>query len=199
MKVKKPKQGLFAALLSFAFLSLFACGGGNNMPDGDSVPPTLSSATLRETNRTLTLNFSETVNNTLGEVDLSKLFISEEGQSNQMPLTGARIVTEGNSETTSIRLTEPQWQATSALMMPQLDVQASAVKDLGGNEIADSADINIQVLGLIGSVVKTDGSTMVDGFMLSDRDFFGASVANLGDLDGDVIVDLAVGAHRGTG
>ena len=190
MKVKKPKQGLFAALLSFAFLSLFACG--------DSAPPTLLSATLRETSRTLTLNFSETVNNTLGEVDLSKLFISEEGQSNQMPLTGARIVTEGNSETASIRLTEPQWQAASALMMPQLDVQASAVKDLGGNEIADSADIDIQVLGLIASVVKIDSNTM-DGPMLFDFDSFGSSVANLGDLDGDNITDMAVGADGDDG
>ena len=192
-----------AALLSFVFLSLFACSGGDSAPDGDRTPPTfdgdrtpptLSSANLRETTRTLTLNFSEATNNTSGEIDLSKLFISEAGQSNQMPLTGARIVTEGNSETTSIRLTEPQWQAASALMMPQLDVQASAVKDLSGNEIADSADIAIRTItGILVSVAEINSSN-TNGLMLSNDDAFGVSVAALGDLDGDDIIDLAVGA-----
>jgi hypothetical protein len=58
----------------------------------------------------------------------------------------------------------------------------------------------VYILDLSGSVVEkyhkissTQGS--FDG-VLNDRDQFGVSVANIGDIDGDGITDLAVGADR---
>ena len=39
----------------------------------------------------------------------------------------------------------------------------------------------------------------VDDSVLGDPNTFGVSIANLGDIDGDGVIDLAVGAHRGDG
>jgi len=48
--------------------------------------------------------------------------------------------------------------------------------------------------GLAKATVVIDGTT-IDGPTLSDDDRFGSSVANIGDLDGDGVNDLAVGAR----
>ena len=39
-------------------------------------------------------------------------------------------------------------------------------------------------------------SSTTNGPLLSDTDYFGVSIANIGDLDGDGVDDLAVGAHN---
>ena len=38
-----------------------------------------------------------------------------------------------------------------------------------------------------------------DDSIISNPNTFGVSIANLGDIDGDGVIDLAVGAHRGDG
>ena len=48
--------------------------------------------------------------------------------------------------------------------------------------------------GDVKSTVEINDST-TNGPTLSDGDYFGESVANIGDLDGDGVDDLAVGAH----
>jgi len=48
--------------------------------------------------------------------------------------------------------------------------------------------------GSISSTLKIDGNT-VNGPILNDSDFYGVSAANIGDVNGDGIIDLAVGAH----
>ncbi len=48
-------------------------------------------------------------------------------------------------------------------------------------------------VGDVKSTVEINGST-INGPVLSDRDKFGFSIANIGDLNGDGVADLAVGA-----
>ena len=49
--------------------------------------------------------------------------------------------------------------------------------------------------GSVDSTVEINDST-ANGPTLADNDFFGESVANIGDLDGDGVNDLAVGAYK---
>jgi CSLREA domain-containing protein len=67
--------------------------------------------------------------------------------------------------------------------------------DSGGS---DRGAVHILFLNADGSVKQTVeiNSTTANGLTLSDNDFFGSSVTSLGDLDGDGVPDLAVGAER---
>src|SRR6185369_861648 len=47
--------------------------------------------------------------------------------------------------------------------------------------------------GTVKSLTRIDGDT-ANGPTLQDADYFGTSVASLGDLDGDGVTDIAVGA-----
>ena len=49
------------------------------------------------------------------------------------------------------------------------------------------------VAGDVDSAVEINDTT-TNGPTLADRDYFGRSVANIGDLDGDGVIDLVVGA-----
>ena len=119
-----------------------------NMPAADSTPPTFDSAALNEETGVLAVTWNETVNNMLtGDVDLSKLFISETGSVNGTgtALTGASIETVGNSTSIEIELTEPQRIAVIVLATPELDILAAAVSDVSGNQILASYNNTIAV------------------------------------------------------
>lgn len=81
----------------------------------------------------------------------------------------------------------------------------SLFDDTGGSgSTADRGAVHIQFLNANGTVKSSRkiASGTSGGPTLADGDLFGASVASLGDLDGDGIVDLAVGAigdDAGTG
>ena len=83
------------------------------------------------------------------------------------------------------------------------DLDGDGINDLAVGVHLDSDTGNkrgsVQIIfmntdGTIKSLVEIDDST-ANGPTLSDNDRFGTSIANMGDLDGDGINDLVVGAH----
>ena len=66
--------------------------------------------------------------------------------------------------------------------------------DEGGNARGAVHIIFMNTDGSVDSTVEINSST-VNGPTLTNDDYFGASVANIGDLDGDGVNDLAVGSH----
>ncbi len=82
------------------------------------------------------------------------------------------------------------------------DLDGDGVADLAVGAYRDSTDGAVHVLFLNGdgtvkgSTKITDGSGGLASGTLVNGDRFGTSVANLGDLDGDGVSDLAVGAYR---
>ncbi len=75
------------------------------------------------------------------------------------------------------------------------DLAVGATLDDDGGEARGALHIMfMNTDGSVSSTVEINSST-VNGPVLSDDDRFGSSVANIGDLDGDGVSDLAVGAH----
>jgi len=84
--------------------------------------------------------------------------------------------------------------------VPDLAVGAPG-DDTGGGENAKRGAVHVLLLNANGSVkssTKIAHGTFIgsgETLDLADRDYFGTSVASLGDLDGDGVMDLAVGAN----
>ena len=83
------------------------------------------------------------------------------------------------------------------------DLDGDGVNDLAVGAHFDSDTGNkrgsVQIIfmntdGSVKSLVEIDDST-ANGPTLSNNDRFGSSIANIGDMDGDGVNDLAVGAH----
>ncbi len=76
------------------------------------------------------------------------------------------------------------------------DLAVGAYRDDDGGQ--DRGAVHIMFMntnGTVNSTVEINDST-TNGPTLSNSDFFGVSVASIGDLDGDGVTDLAVGAYR---
>ncbi len=92
-------------------------------------------------------------------VDLSLLFISESGNTNDISLTGARITTVGNSTSIEIKLAESQRQSVIALTTPELDILSAAVSDVSGNQIGASPNNAIAVTNSVVPPPSLDAPT----------------------------------------
>ena len=76
------------------------------------------------------------------------------------------------------------------------DIVVGALKDDGsGTERGAVYIMHMNTDGSIDSTVEINDST-TNGPTLSNSDHFGSSIANIGDLDGNGVDDIAVGAQR---
>ena len=87
------------------------------------------------------------------------------------------------------------------------DLNGDGVNDLAVGAYSDDGDssnrgaVHIMFMNTDGSVDSTVeiNDTTTNGPVIINGDFFGSSVANIGDLDGDGVNDLAVGAYADDG
>jgi len=87
------------------------------------------------------------------------------------------------------------------------DLNGDGVNDLAVGAYSDDGDgsnrgaVHIMFMNTDGSVDSTVeiNDTTTNGPVIISGDFFGSSVANIGDLDGDGVNDLAVGAYADDG
>jgi hypothetical protein len=76
------------------------------------------------------------------------------------------------------------------------DLAVSAYGDNGGGTNRGAVHVLLMsASGFPRSVVTLDDSVMTDSGGLDDGDLFGSDIASLGDIDGDGVPDLAVGAR----
>ena len=112
----------------------------------DITPPSITNVEFDESFGFLRITFDEEVDLTPDtQVDLSKVFISETGNTNETPLTGATHVTSSDNDILELELTATQISTLTGLTSPQLDVQADAFQDPKGNLILATADHDIDM------------------------------------------------------
>ena len=130
-------EDITAASIGSRTYVLAAANLGNSVPIIEvalTSGPRLVSSDLDEGTGILRMAFSGGIDVTpASRVDLSGMTIRHSGQS--VPLEGAYLETEGDSEVVSIRLTEGQARAVAAMESPRLDLADSAVVDASGNAI----------------------------------------------------------------
>ena len=81
----------------------------------------------------------------------------------------------------------------------RLSTDAAAANSTGAAADGEVEDYRAEVIAPTGGTVKSGGITKIasgvnGGPTLADRDVFGASVATIGDIDADGVIDLVVGA-----
>ncbi len=135
----------------------------------DTAAPGFSSAALIGVTGVLTITFSEPIDSvSVSNIDLTRLFISDLDQENQIPLEGAIITTIAYTDTINVTLTETQRQSAVSLAIPQLDISSSAVTDPTGNPIDASSDNPIAIMVIVS---KTSDMPHHNGGISSARAF----------------------------
>ena len=127
----------------------------------DTTKPAFASAILNENTGEVIIAFDETID--ISDVDLTKLYISEAGGTNEHALTGAAFDnTADDSFTISVTLSQAQLDLIIPLDTPQLDIAQGAVSDLAGNGISASPDNLITVITVAPPIAPADAGKLSD-------------------------------------
>jgi hypothetical protein len=83
----------------------------------------------------------------------------------------------------------------------RLSTDVAAANSTGAASDGEVEDYAVSITRPTTGVVKSSGSTKIDdntpnGPVLANQDLFGSSLARIGDIDGDGVTDLAVGAFQ---
>ena len=110
----------------------------------DTTKPTFASATYNSGTGVLTVTFSEALNQTTHYA--TKIHVRDTGQSSGgVTLSSSMITTNGTSSIT-FTLGSTDKATVNAMTTPQLDIDAGAVSDAAGNQIAAAADQTITLV-----------------------------------------------------
>ena len=129
--------------------------------------PEFAHAVLDRDTGKLTIIFDKIIN--VAAADLTKMHVSDAGQSNEVPLDGADFnSTAPDSDTLSMTLTPNQLSQITAMETPQLDIEAGAVALASGNAIDDAPDNHILIFRagsdtVLWNATITAGSETTDG------------------------------------
>ena len=116
--------------------------GTNNAAVVDTVPPTFSSAAYSTGNGVLAVSFSEALDAT--SHDSAKMHVRDAARSASVTLFNSMITINGtNSITFDLDATDTG--TVNDMTVPQLDIDAGAVRDASGNPIASSTYNSITV------------------------------------------------------
>ena len=127
-----------------------------------------------------TITFDEAINVTA--VDLTKLHVSNAGQSNEVSLDGADFNrTAPNSDTISMTLSQAQLSLIMGMETPQLDIGAGAVSDLVGNTI-DAAPDNHILIFRAGSDTVLWNATITAEYDDADTQSIGWNSGHIGSV-----------------
>ena len=138
-----PQLDIDAGAVSDTAGNQIAAAADQTITVNDTIKPTFSSASYTTGSGELTIVFSEPLNTTMHVP--SKFHIRESGSnSDGVTLSNGTITTNGTSSLT-ITLSSSNRTAVAGLTTPQLDIDAGAVSDTAGNQIAAAADQTITV------------------------------------------------------
>ena len=185
--------------------NLIAASPDQAVTVNDTVRPTFSSATFATGTGVLTVTFSEALNQTVH--DASKIHVRNTGQSSGgVTLSNAMITTNGTDSIT-FTLDSTNRDAVNNMATPQLDIDAGAVRDTSGNEIAAAADqsvtVNDTILPTFSSATFATGSgvltvTFSENLNQTTHDASKMHVRNTGQSSGGVTLSNAMITANGT-
>ena len=129
----------------------------------DITPPTLVSSKYYIGTGILNITFSEPLNGTA--IGYDRMAVRDAGQSSGgLALNAVANKTLDSSSTTiTLTLSDAQRITVNGMATPQLDIEAGAVADPSGNEIAAAPDQDITVIDMAPSADAGDPQTVTEG------------------------------------